>query len=146
MSSELQPGEIRSSREFPTLASIKKHAGTSHGLTLLALSAADLVNKNLNLEMKCSGDSQLQNFSGQINDVINTSQVTKFYLRSVKVNGVFQDSFNGVKLQKTDEPPVGEDDYNNAHVLLDIQVGAGEYVWKFYRYSQAGHRSIRLFV
>lgn len=139
-------GEVRANREFPTMSPIRKYAGTSHGLTLLVLSASDVNNKGLRLDMRVASDSQLQDFAGQINDVMNNSQVSKFYVRSVKLNGVFQDSFNGWPLVHNDTAPVSKDEYlNGSNVLVDIDISASEHVWRFYRHAQPGNRVLRLF-
>ncbi len=145
MSSHLTFPEFRISRQFPTAASIQKHAGSSHGLSLVALSLVDKANKDLTIEVSCVGETQLQDFASQIRGILQNSKVIKVYFRSMKVNGVFQDTYEDSKLEHDDTLPTSPEQYKDkAHTICDIEITGDGQTWKFWRNPENAPRVLKL--
>lgn len=145
MDSRVQP-KIRFNREFPTASSIQQHNGSSHGLTLMVLSLIDKSNAKLAVELICSGESQMQDIASQIKSILQTSKVVKVYFRSVKNNGVFQPTYDELKLESVDGTPSSPDAYGKYHAILDIETTADSQIWKFYRNPEAMPRTLTILV
>jgi hypothetical protein len=141
---------VQFNKSFSTEEAIKKYLGSTHGLTLIALSLADIKNKELRIDLACTGITQMQDFSNQINMILHNSEVIKIYFRSVKINGVFQDTVADMKLEELehdDNPPTNHIQYKNkSHVILDIVIDSDGQTWNFYRLPEGIPRTLRLYV
>ncbi len=146
MSSHISQPEVKINQNFPTESSIKKHVGSSHGLTLITLSLLDSANKDLAIELFCTGDSQLQDFSAQILGIIKRFEVIKVYIRSVKLNGVFQESYDDSKLEDNADRPFSVDQFKKNDVICDIEINNREQRWAFWRNPEIAPRTLRLAV
>mgnify|MGYP001608657366 CR=1 FL=1 len=147
MSNHITFPEFKMSRQFATSESIKKYTGTPHGLTLAVLSLIDKINKDLTIELACIGESQLHDFSTQINNILHRSEVIKVYFRSIKINGMFQESKNNIKLEQDDTTPTSSEQYKNkSHVICDIEIDGDGQKWKFWRNPENMPRILTLIV
>ncbi len=145
MSQHITFPEFKFNRQFATAESIQKYAGTTHGLTLTALSLVDQANRDLQIEVACVGESQLQDFASQIRGILHQSKVIKIYFRSVKVNGVFQDSYEDSNLEHDDSAPCSPEQYKNkANSICDIEINGDGQVWKFWRNPENAPRVLKL--
>jgi hypothetical protein len=86
-------------QDFPTASSIVKFAGSTHGLTLAALSIIDTPNKNLHIDITCSGSTQLLDYSEQLKCILSTYDITKVHFRSVKIDGKYQATYTNLTLE-----------------------------------------------
>ncbi len=135
------------SHEFPTAASIMKFAGTSHGLTLTTFSVIDKQNADLQISIVCSGISQLNDYVEQLKGILQTNEVTKVYIRSVKVDDVFQESYLDLSLEKTNSAPTSHEQFKNkSHVICDIEITEDSQTWKFWRMAEENPRVINFTV
>lgn len=147
MSTHITYPEVKVSRPFSTEESIQKHVGTTHGLTLIALSIIDKANANLSIELSCVGESQLQDFVTQLMGILQHSEVIKVYFRSVKVNGIFQNSYDGLELEKNCSKPTNSEQYKNkAHSICDIEITGDGQTWSFWRNPETTPRILKLLV
>lgn len=147
MSNHITFPEFRINHQFPTADSIRKHAGTSHGLTLTSLSLIDKANVGLTIDISCVGESQLQDYATQIKGILQRSEVIKVYFRSVKVNGIFQDSYEDLTLEHTDAAPTSSEQYKHkSHSICDIEITGDGQTWKFWRNPENSPRVLKLLV
>lgn len=147
MSGHITYPEVRTSRTFPTEQSIQKHVGTTHGLTLIVLSLIDKANAELSMDLSCVGESQLQDFSTQIMGILQHSEVIKVYFRSVRVNGVYQDTYDEFKLERDSSRPTNPEQFKNkSHAICDIEITGDGQKWSFWRTPEATPRVLNLLV
>ncbi len=145
MSQHITFPEFKFNYQFATASSIQQYAGSTHGLTLTALSMVDQANKNLQIEVSCVGESQLQDFASQIRGILQQSKVIKIYFRSLKVNGIFQDVHDSVKLERDDSAPCSPEQYKNkSNSICDIEINGDGQVWKFWRNPENTPRILKL--
>jgi len=147
MSSHITYPEVRVSRTFPTEQAIQKHVGTTHGLTLIVLSLIDKANADLSIDLSCVGESQLQDFSTQIMGILQHSEVIKVYFRSVRVNGVYQDTYDELKLERDSSRPTSPEQFKNkSHAICDIEITGDGQKWSFWRTPEATPRVLNILV
>ena len=147
MATHLLHPEVHINKSFPTAAAIQKHLGSTHGLTLIALSLMDHTNVGLAMELACVGEVQLQDYASQIMGILHKSAVIKVYIRSVKNNGVFQDQFNGAVLEHSSERPASTEEFKNgANVICDVEVTNQGQTLHFWRIPEVAPRVLKLYV
>lgn len=138
--------EIYSNRDFSPLETIKKNTKSTHCLTLMILSLMDLPNATLEIEMICENEIQMQDIILQLHLILTKSEIIKVYIRSVKLDGKFQESFNENKLeQETPIPNYIEQFKNKSDVICDIEIQQNQYqIWKFWRFAESIPRQFKI--
>lgn len=137
--------EFKFNSSFPTAASITKFAGTSHGLTLAAISVVDKPNTNLEIEIVCSGPAQVADYADQLRCILQKSKIIKVYFRSVKIEGVFQDSYSNLTLEPVDGKPISNSQFSNkVDVICDIDICGDNQTWKLWRLAEPNARVLKL--
>jgi hypothetical protein len=130
---------------FPSAKLITQHAGTPHGLTLSVLNLIDSQNVNLRIDVTCSGTAQIEDYSELIACILQKINVVKIYFRTVKVNGVYQDTFANSQLERDDTAPFDIALFkNNAEVICDIESDTNKYVVKIWRKTETTARTLTL--
>lgn len=140
MTDQIASPDVKVNRHFATEEAIIKYNGTPHGLTLIAFSLADAVNKGLRIELGCVGESQLIDFSSQIRLVLQRTDVIKVIFRNVTINEVPQTTYEGIQLTSSYL------DQGKTPVFLDIEVTPDQEIWRFHRSPENEPRVLRLYV
>lgn len=145
MTSHITYPEVAVNRPFPTEQSIKKYIGSTHGLTLIFLSLVDKANVGLSIDLSCVGESQLRDFSTQFMGILRTSEVIKVYLRSVRVNGVYQNSYEDFQLERDSSRPASPEQFRNkSHAVCDIEITGDGQKWSFWKNPESAPRVLNL--
>jgi hypothetical protein len=141
--------EIKSNIQFTALEQLRKHLGTSHGMSLIAITMIDFNNRDLELDVLLESNMYLEAFVEHIINVWGNYIPVPSFIRSYQVEGKFLDEFEGVKLQDTTPFPGTNDQYKNKKFIIDIADGKDDdnektYTFKFYRWGEDRPRILRV--
>ena len=132
-------------RDFPTASTITKHADSTHALTMTALSLIDKDNQGLQIEILCSGTAQIADYADIIKCMLQTLKVATVYFRSVKIDGVFQDTYLNLTLEQNDDKPSNYTQFKNkADVVCDIEIANDSQTWSMWRLAEPACRVLKL--
>jgi len=130
---------------FPTATSIMRYAGTTHGISLIALSMIEQNNKKLDITVTFDGDTQLNAAATHVMAILKKSDSVPVYLRTVKTNGVFESKYGDAELQTNDVPPTSPDEFpSKSGAILDLSITHNTQTWTFYRLHDPHPRHLKL--
>jgi hypothetical protein len=135
---------IKANLETEALTQAKKFAGSSHGLSMMALNMLDALHKGLNVTMSFEDGGALENCADQMLAVWMRCESNKVLLRSVKQNSTFLKSYFGKELSENTAFPSTSTEYNNAKIILDAELSDFAHTYKFYRWNELTPRVLIL--
>jgi hypothetical protein len=136
--------KIESNIAFVTLQAIKKHSTEAFLSSLIAVSMIDNTTRDLELTVSYVDNAIAQTV---ISDIIASFLVYKpvpIYVRSYKVNGVFQRSLDGNKFEQTSVFPQSTDDYKGKKAVVDIEKTSSSCVYYVYKWNEVKPRILRI--
>jgi hypothetical protein len=133
--SEQKP-KIESNIAFPSLDQIKKFCGEPHGMSLLAISMIDPLNKDLEVKLSFDSDAQLGSAVEHLLAVWEVYTPITSFIRSFQIDGKFVENFNNVELTTETTYPVNVSDYRGKKVIIDASKTGTSYKFKLYRWNE----------
>lgn len=139
---EMEP-VVTCNLSLPELEKINQYITAPHGASLVALTSIDPKNKNLDLSIEFDYHSDMERFVGHILDIWGKYKPIPSVIRSYKQDGKFVDYIDDAKMEHTDHHPESMAEYNNKHVLIDIDVKQdNDYTFKLHRWRDSKARII----
>ena len=124
---------------------IRKALEQSSGTSRLALSMLDAVNRGMTSSLKVDSSVAVEMTSESLIGNWLKCQSSRVYLRSVKQDGVFLDTYAGVKLVSDDSFPESPNCYiNGTSVILDVIMDGFIHTYKCYRWPDRVPRTLTL--
>lgn len=137
--------EIKCNKNTPTIQTIKQYVNVPHGLSLLALFLIDKNNNGLDISIAYTADVSLNVILDGLFSVWLKYEPIKSLIRSFKKDGHFLQEIDGIKLIQTNERPQSEDEFNNKHVIIDVELLSDlSYEVTLYRWSEPQPRKLKL--
>lgn len=130
--------ELKFNKDFCTASSIKKYAGTSHGIALMVLSLLDNANISLDIDVTCS-ELYFQDMVKQVNCVLNTTKVL-----SVNIRAVTKNTFNLVDENELTLLNIKLSDKTPSKVICDISIENNNVTWTFWRNPEIKPRTLKI--
>lgn len=110
----------------------KKHHGTSHGLTMLALCLIDRSHANLNVTITYDDTFSMENAAEQILAAWLKCESNKTRIVSYKINDEYQKNYLGLDLIEDSSPPVSNADYKNYKAMIYADVYSDKQKYTIY--------------
>ena len=136
--------EIKCNKVTPTLQTLKQYSSVPHGFSLLALFLIDKNNKGLEMSLGYSSDVSLNNVVDTLFSVWLKFEPIKSFIRSFKKDNVFLQEIDGIKLLHTNDRPQSEDEFDNKHVIIDVELVDLSYDITIYRWGEPTPRKLKL--
>lgn len=114
------------------IESAKKHHGTSHGLTMLALCLIDRSHSNLNVTITYDDSFSMENSAEQILAAWLKCESNKTRIVSYKINGEYQKNYLGLDLIEDSKPPVSNAEYKNYKAMIYADVYDNKQTYTIY--------------
>lgn len=138
--------EIKSNLESNLDLLIKKYAGMSHGLSLIAISLLDPAHKSITIEMKYNDQHTLSNAVDYIIAIWNAYEPILTKLRTYKIDGKLLDHCGDLSFSLDDAYPHSTDAFGHYKVLVDITNTENKtYIFNLYRWGEPGPRVLKLY-
>lgn len=141
---------VTSNIDSDSLTQAKKHAGTSHGMSMLALALLDANHRGLELTLVFDDVATLENCAEQMTAVWDRCMSNKVLFRSAKKNGSFLTDFFDKPMTDVNTMPTSSAEYKNHKLILDVELNdtdtdtGGSHVYKFYRWLDQQPRVMTL--
>lgn len=136
---------VNTNIETEFLTQAKKHATTSHGLSMLALSMLDTNHLNLQMTLVFEDLDTLEDCAEQMTAVWSMCQSNKVLFRSAVQGGKFLTEYFGKQVSEVTSYPSASAEYKYFKVILDIVINDTTdtdtdtdttRVYKFYRWNE----------
>ena len=136
---------ITSNLDIPALERILKHAGTNHGMSLVAITMLDDGCRNLEMKMIFNDEILLGTAVSQLIDIWSVYHPIPSYIRSYRRDDVYIDNLNEQPLYANSNVPTSSADYNGKRAIIDIETkGSTDYMFKIYRLGEIKPRELSL--
>ena len=136
--------EIKTNIQLTAIDQLKKYAGVPHGMSMVALTLIDPLNRNLEMNVVFESEMYLNAFADHVINIWEYYKPISSFIRSYKSNGEFLDKFNGYKLKKLTPFPFSIDHFNDKKVIIDVEAGVGYYLFKCYKWNEEKPRVLHL--
>jgi hypothetical protein len=140
----MQKPDIYCNIDIKPAETVKKYVGSTHGISVLALTLIDPNSHGVEFSIKYSSEQQLLYTVTQLIDVWCKYAPVKTFLRSCCVNGVYQTEYNDVSLEPTQNPTNLGFGLKTAAVDLDIKDNV--YTFTVFRLNENSPRMLVLSV
>lgn len=124
---------------------IEKYHGTSHGISLVAMSMLDVNNRGLQFTVTIDGD-RIDSYVEHVLSVWRRYNPIPSFIRSYKMDDKFMQEFDGIKLDTKPVFPSVPDMFMGKKVIIDIEhnTDRDEYTFKHYQWNEDKPRVLQL--
>ncbi len=139
--------QITSNMQTNAVLMAQRHAGTSHGYSVIALMMLDKDNHGFTVDVTFETIAELNSAADQMFGVWERCESNKVLFRSYRINGTPTETYNNISMTDEEGPTSSPDEFKNqAKVIVDIYSDETneKLVYKFYRLNESKPRVLTL--